>query len=563
MLPALAAIATMLAAPQPAFAQMQPGLPAAGLPQPGLPQPAAEAPLPDAPLEPTTLASVRQGAPRPAPGPFDAPAAAPAFRPELPRETPEEQLAVDPETPVTGLAAAIERAYWTNPQLIGERARARSFDYRLPQARGQYGPQLQYSGTHEYRRDSFEQAIGGSLTRSGWSSTASAILRQPLFTFGRLRAGEDGARAAIAIGQASLRSAEQDILLNTINAYSSVLRDRAGVRISADNLDLLTRQAADTQARLSARESTLTNSEQAASRLELARAQLLSAQAAAASSEAAFLRFVGSPAGTLAAPAPLPIPARTLEEAYDHAGANNPIIAAAYARERFSRAELAGARADMLPRVDLVGEANLGTVTPYSNDLRTTELRAGITISGTLDAGIRRARIGEVSAANDADWRLIDAALRDNRAELAEAWNEWKSQTAAIERLAVAVTAARRAFDGAVLQERAGLRTTLDVLDLARDLLQVRSNYNASVAAAFVAQARVLAAMGALEMRYLVPDRKAYDPRIHLDKVDKQADMPLLTPMIRALDSLTTPRRNDRSLRDPSGPVVVGPAVLP
>lgn len=502
------------------------------------------------------------GAARPAPGPFDAPAGAPSFRAGLPEETPLEQREVDPAVPITSFLTALERAYWTNPQLIAGRAQARSFDYRIPQARGQYGPQLQYSASHGYQRDRFDRPIGEPEIASGWTTTASAILRQPIFTFGRLRAVEDAARSAAAFGQASLRVTEQESLLNAISAYSAVIRDRVGVSIAADNVELLSRQVADTDARLQAREATITDAQQATSRLELARAQLLAAQAAAGTSDAAFLRFIGGPPGDLAAPNPLQIPARSLEEAYAYADAHNPLLATAYARERLSRAELEGARAELLPRVDLTGSAIYGTVTPYSNDLRQTQFRAGVTISGTLDVGIRRARINEAQAVNDSDWRLIDAALRENRAELASAWNEWQSQTGAIGRLGSAVAAAQQAFEGALLQQRAGLRTTLDVLDLARDLLQVRSNYNATTTAAYVAQARVLSAMGALELKYLLPDRERYDPQVHLRKVDNQADVPLLTPLIRALDSLTTPRRSDRSLRDPAAPVAVGPAPL-
>lgn len=509
------------------------------------------------PPAPPSAVLIIPGAPEPAPGPFLEPAGPPAFRPALPRETPAEQVAVNPAEPITDFVIALERAYWTNPQLIAERARLRSFDFRLPQARAQYGPQFQYNASYGFQRDAFETLIGTTEIEKGWSSTASAILTQPLFTFGRLRAGEDGARAQIAFARASLRSAEQQTLFSAISAYAGVLRDRAAVGIAADNVNLLAREFGDTGERFRVRESTATDLQQVQSRLELGRAQLLAAQRSAASSDAAFLRFVGGPPGELAQPNPLAIPARTLEDAYAYADAHNPVLASAYARERVSRAQLEAARADLLPRIDLQGRATYGTINPNINDLQQTELRGAVTISGTLDNGLRAARIGEAKAANDADWRLIDAALRENRAELADAWNEWRTQTAAIERLRIAVGAARQAVEGGLLQERAGLRTTIEVLELARDLLQVSASYNAATANAFIAQARVLAAMGALEQQYLLPDAERYDPEAHFRKVDDNGDFPLLTPLVRALDSATTPSRADRPLRDPAAPVAV------
>jgi outer membrane protein TolC len=69
---------------------------------------------------------------------------------------------------------------------------------------------------------------------------------------------------------------------------------------------------------------------------------------------------------------------------------------------------------------------------------------------------------------------------------------------------------ARKAYEGAVLQQRAGLITTLDVLDLARELLLARSNSNTAIASAYLAKARVLAAAGALER--IVADARCRAP---------------------------------------------------
>lgn len=486
----------------------------------------------------------------------------PPYRPALPPGTPEDQVEQDPAKPVTTLVAALDRAYWTSPQLLAERARARSQDYRIPQARGAYGPQLEYSASYGYQRDNYEQPVGGFVARAGWTTAVSAVLRQPLFTFGRLRAGEDSAKASVSYAQASLRAAEQQAMFNAISAYATLIRDRIGVRIALDNVDLLTHQSADTDTRLAAHESTATDSQQVSSRLDLGRAQLLTAQAAAGSSEAAFLRYIGSPAGELAEPNPLTMPVRTIEDAYAYAADHNPVVAAAYARERVSRAQLDAARAELLPRIDLAGQASYGTSTPYTTGLHQTELRGSITLTGTIDSGVRTARIGEAEATNDADWRLIDASLRENRAEVADAWNEWQAQDASIARLATAVSSARAAFDGALLQERAGMRTTLDILELARDLLQVRSSYNTATAASYVAQARLLAAIGALGQGDLMPGTRAYDPGAHLMKTYWQADFPLLTPLIRTLDGVTRGKHRLRPVRDPAAPVAVSGAIL-
>jgi outer membrane protein len=172
-----------------------------------------------------------------------------------------------------------------------------------------------------------------------------------------------------------------------------------------------------------------------------------------------------------------------------------------------------------------------------------------------LDSGIRQAKIGEAAATSDVDWRLIDDARRENRAELADAWNSWRSQDIAVGQLQAAVVAAEQAFEGALAQQRAGLRTTTEMLELARDLLQVRTNLNSATTTAYLQQGRILAALGALRQQLLLPDAPTYDPGWHHQRVQNQADVPLLTPAIRALDSLTTRPRADRAVRDPAAPL--------
>lgn len=490
---------------------------------------------------------------------------------DLPDETPADvaQLATS-GAPVTALPDALRLAYWTSPALLAQRAAVKSVDYRVPQARAEYGPKLNYQLSDTYVRDSFEptpnifgQIPKGSTIRSGWSTTAAAILTQPLFTFGRTFAQERFAVAQRAFQAQVLRSTEQQAMLDAVSAYVGLLRDRAGVTIARDNLNSLENELGDNQSRFKVHEVTVTDIQQVITRTELGRAQLYAAQRDAASSEAVFVQKIGAPAGTLAAPNPLELPVRTLEEAYAYAEGHNPVLLAAHERERVSRASLVSAKADLMPRVDFRGTYNYGSQSPYNNQARVKEQRGEFIISGPIfESGLRQARVGEAKAANDADWRLIDGALRDSRAQLATAWNDWKSQDASIGALGLSVEAAQKAYEGALLQERAGLVTTLDVLQLARELLAARSNYNSAIAGSYIGQARVLAAMGALEQRWLLPDDPQYNAQTHYDRVKRHGDVPLFTPLMRALDGLSVGPADKRALRDPAVKLETPPVKL-
>ncbi len=459
--------------------------------------------------------------------------------------------------PVGTLSEALKLAYWTNPNLLAQRAHLRASDYLLPQARAGYGPKLGVSGSYGYERDKFEVSTGGYVPKADWTATAAAVITQPLYSFGRNAAAERNANASISFSRSTLRATEAKVLLNTIVAYSVLARDKAGVGISQDNLALLEREYADTATRLQARETTSTDFQQVESRVGLGRAQLYVAQERLATSRAEFLRVVGALPGDLAPPNPLNLPVTSLEEAYAFAERSSPVLAAAYAREKVSRAALDAARADMMPRIDLNGRAESGTITPYSSDLRQTTLRGELVVTAPIfESGLRRARVDEAREANEADWRLIEAALRDSRAEVAAAWNTMVAQHAATTQLRAAVDAAERAYDGAVLQERAGMRTTLDVLDLARELLLARTGLNNAITEAYVAEARLLSAMGTLEGFYLLPDEALYDPETNYADARDNGDVPLLTPLIRALDGIGhAGEPADRPIRDPAGPL--------
>lgn len=489
----------------------------------------------------------------------------PVYAPSLPPPANATVVTRPPTLPVVTLREAIILAYSMTPELLAERANLRATDFRLPQARSAYGPTLDFQASQGYQRDTTELLPNRFIKRQGWANSASLIFNQPIFTFGRLRARENAARAEIALGRDSLRLQEAQTLLDVVTAYVLVQRDVESVRIAQENLDLLGRQYRDSTERFRVREITSTDLQQIETRVEVGRAQLVESQGRLGASRAQFLQAVGAePGAVLAAPEPLPIGAPTLEQAYAYAEVNSPLIRAAQSREKISRANIDAARADTGPTVSLRGTGNYGTVSPYSSDLRTTSLRGEVVLSQPLiDSGLRSANLRAAREVNESDWRLIDQAFRDTRQGVAAAWSQLTAAALSAENYRRAEDAARRAYEGALEQEKAGARTTLDVLDLLRDLLNVQLNRVSAETNEYVARANLLASMGRLEGPLLVPGIEAYDPTRHFERVRSKGDIPLLTPGISALDGLfTRDNSTDRPIRDPAGPLRTEAPVL-
>lgn len=402
--------------------------------------------------------------------------------------------------PVTSLSNAIARAYAENPALEAERSNTRATRYRIPRALGQFGPSIDYDVSYGFRKTRTNRIELPDTVETGWSRSVTATLTQPIFTFGRLSSNLRQARAEVDFQEGVLESTLQQTLFATLQAYSFVLRDREAVRLAEANRAILFDLYEGSRKRLAVREITSPDLEQVVTRFELAESELAIARGQLAASEAVFLSIVGAPAGDLQPLDQLIMPAGSLDVAVDLAVAKNPILAAAIARERISRAQAKIASADRLPRIDFQGQAARTPVTPFREDPTRLDLSAVFSVSGNLfDSGVLANRQRELESFNQADVHLIDQARRDLLSETTSAWVAWKNQESAILSQSNAVDAADVAYSGANLQQRAGFRTTLDVLILARDLNSARVRLNTLTYDTYLAKARVLLAIGMLD----------------------------------------------------------------
>lgn len=443
---------------------------------------------------------------------------------------------------VTTLADAIAASYASNPRLLSERAIVRSADFALPAARSAYGPRLDASASLSFTRDHDEILPGTFARNQGFTNSASLVLSQPLLTFGRSAAAEGAAGATIAYRRASMSVVQNEVLLQVIASYAGVIREAGAVTIARENVSLLEKELVDARTRYSERDITLTDVQQVESRLALGQTFLLDAKARLSAQQGTFYSAVGIAPGELSAPDPLPLPTASLEDAYGLADLRNPLLQAARMRERISRAQVAQAKAERRPTVSLQGAADYGTVSDYSSDLRAQRLRGQLTITMPLfDSGGRSAEVGRALEANQSDWQLLDSVGRETRADVAAKWTRLQAASGSVEFNRKALQASLGAYDGAKEQERAGFRTTLELLDLARDLLDVRNRYNTALAEEFIARANLLSSIGALEPQAIVPGLERYDPEHHLTKVSNHGSIPLLNGLLSGIDQVWSP----------------------
>ena len=435
------------------------------------------------------------------------------------------------------LSDALAMAYETNPNLLAQRATQRALDENYVQARSGWRPQLSLQGSASYLQTRTPHRAGGGLIDTNGDGIPDAVGRgisesnssflglnfsQPIWTGGRTAAAVSAAEGDILSGRETLRRVESQVMLQVITAYADVRRDQEGVRIRQENVSVLQKQLEESKARFDVGEITRTDVAQSQSRLAAAQALLSSAVAQLAISRASYAAFVGRNPGELA---PEPSLAFLLppnpDEAFSLAEKFSPLLLAQQYAEEASRARVAQARADRMPSVSLRAQYGFtGEAAPFNQGLFTRDFVGTASVTVPLfTGGLTTSRIRQQVERNNTDRIGIETQRRAVLQTVTTAWNQLVASRANIDSTDEAVRAAGVAAEGTRLEQGVGLRTTLDVLNAEQELRNNELSATAAKHDEYVAAANVLAAMGRLEAKDLIPAIQQYDPKHNFRKL--------------------------------------------
>lgn len=427
------------------------------------------------------------------------------------------------------LADAIALAYQNNPTLQAQRATQRALDEGYVQARTGWRPTLGAQATAQWAEtqtpiagrgvdlngDGVPDSFGSGGVRRSNRGTAGLSFTQPLWTGGRTAAAVNAANADVLAGRENLRRVEASILVQVVQAYSDTRRDQESLRIRQTNVEVLTRQLQESQARFDVGEVTRTDVAQSQARLAQAQALLQSSVAQLAITRAGYATLVGQNPGELA---PEPSLAYLLptdpDEAYKVAEEFNPQLRAQRFTEQASRARIAGAKAERMPSIsgNLAVQHN-GLIDPFDpRDNFGRSVSAQITASVPLfTGGLTTSRVRQAVERNNADRITTEGVRRNVLQGVTQFWSQLIAARSNISSSNQQVAAARIAAEGTRQEQQVGLRTTIDVLNAEQELRQAELNQVSSRRDEYVAAANVLATMGRLEARNLIPSVPQYD----------------------------------------------------
>jgi outer membrane protein len=464
------------------------------------------------------------------------------------------------------LSDAIALAYQTNPTLQAQRAQLRATDEEWVQAESGLRPTVSVSGAYQYENQKLTAPRGFSADISGPTGNAVVTVNQPIFTGGLATSKVNAAQADILAGREALRNAEITVLQNVVGAYLGVRRDQEQLAISQDNVNVLARQLEETTAKFDAGVLTRTDVAQSQARLAQARSQLAAAQSTLAQDRAVYTAVVGQNPGELAPEPPIAgLLPPNVDAAFDAAERDNPQLRQAVYAEESSAAHLAQAKAQMRPTVSVQGQygyigqlSSSGGIGPSATFL---ESEVGGVLSANINVpvftgGLNASEIRQAAEQDNVSRIGVEAARRTVLQAVSQGWNQLLGARASLVADEEQVRSDTVAYEGVREEQKVGLRTILDVLNAQQELEQSQLALVGARHDEYVAAAAVLAAMGALDAKDLIPSEVRYDPKANFDKVRHAIGWVPWEGAVGAVDRLGAPPPTPAPPPSPPGEVV-------
>ncbi|MEI7601567.1 MAG: TolC family outer membrane protein [Aestuariivirga sp.] len=426
------------------------------------------------------------------------------------------------------LFGAMEKAYVTNPTLNAARAGQRATDELVPQALSGWRPTISVFGEVSRTRSSKEGVpiitpdgpdVDSVAINNATSGNVSIQLSQPLFRgFGTVNQTKS-AEARVDAGKQNLLATEQQVLFDVVQAYMDVYAGRQYVVLRRQDVSALEAQVKAARDRFAVGEITRTDVAQAQARLAESQSFLVNAQTDLARAVASYVQMVGQEPGKLSYPKVVSIP-NSLKMALDVAGEINPQLLAQAFVEVARNSDISVAFSNLLPSADLVASAAGSDPDFAQSKDRSSAVQVGAQLTIPLyEAGAVYSQVRQAKQlASQSRIQVIEVA-RAVRQAVASSWNAYVGLAQIIKNTRTQVSAAQLALNGVQQEYQAGTRTTLDVLDAQRDLVQAQVLQVTAERNRVVSGYQLLAAIGhltAVEVGLKVP---IYDPDANYKRV--------------------------------------------
>ncbi len=347
---------------------------------------------------------------------------------------------------------------------------------RLPQGLSLLLPQI--SGTASDTRNNLEyqqpQPFGGySATYNSRAYTLS--LSQPLFRWSNWQQYQQG-KLGVLFSEAQFAQAQQDLIVRVVQAYTDVLYAQDSINYIVAQKAAVTEQLASAKRNFDVGTSTITDTNEAQAKFDLAVAQEILSRSNLDIANAALQQIIGKAPGNLA---PLvrdvdltqPEP-REIEPWVASAEQANFAVAQSQANLEIARRQIEVERSGRYPTVDLVVSRSYSNTPAIVSSVTTqTNTAAGVQISIPFySGGYTSSRVREAIALADRSENDLDFARRSAAQSARQSYFNVTSGLAQVRALRAAEVSSQSALDSNKLGYQVGVRTNIDVLNAQQQL---------------------------------------------------------------------------------------------
>ena len=370
----------------------------------------------------------------------------------------------------------------SDPELLAEIASRQAVGELDAQSLALFLPQINLQGnTNKVDQDTSSSAIfdgDRDFNRHGYNLN----ITQPIFRKDNF-VQRDKAEIAIDSAQASYQIVSQDLILRVADRYFDFLAKQDDLSFAIAEKESIARQLDQAQQRFDVGAATITDVAESQAGFDLSHARLIEAENELANSKERLYETTGRSIDQVA---PLQVEAepvrpdpQSIDEWSQVALAQNPAMLVAHLAVKNAGQEIELQKSGHYPSLDLVGGQDYTSSSDGQlGGAKTKELNIGLALNvpiytgGAVVSRTREAtyRLDQVMQNEEQQRRLI---YRQSRV----AYNNVISGVSRVKALKQAVISSERAFESTEAGYEVGTRTTVDVLNVRRNLFSARRDY--------------------------------------------------------------------------------------
>jgi outer membrane protein len=363
------------------------------------------------------------------------------------------------------LLQAWQEAAVIDPLVAASQSQATATSERIPQVQATLGPTLNAAGSAN------AQVLDTTATRAVdyTSGNIALVGTMPLYRPANVEALRQSELAA-QITEVQVQQARQDLILRVAQAYFDVLiaeDSLAAIRVSKQ---LISEQFASAKRNFEVGTATITDQQEAQSRLDLTRAQEVAAENDLDVRRALLAQLIGrplDPLNTLRRGIEVRPPEASREGEWANiARQQNNLVRQAELTTEIAKREIDRARYGGFPTLDLVGQIAGGRNTTSSVGIRSASGLAGLQFNWPVyTGGAVPARVREAIALQDKSQFETEQARRNAEQAARQTFLGVKSGIEQVRALEAAERSTQLSLESNQLGYQVGVRISIDVLN--------------------------------------------------------------------------------------------------